>query len=84
MLGTLDLDVTYRGPEITGSWFRAMTARTRSKVSTNNLRERLQKVERGLELHGLHKAQAEVDEKQGGTVAQLLTALQDTPRSGPC
>jgi hypothetical protein len=79
LLDTLDLEVTYRGPTITGSWFRAMTARTRTKLATSEVLERLQKVERGLELHGLHKVQAEVDEKQGGTVAQLLTALENTP-----
>jgi BMFP domain-containing protein YqiC len=79
LLDTLDLDVTRRGPEITGSWFRAMTARTRSKVAGSELQDRLRKLERGIELHALYKAQAEVDEKQGSTVAQLLTALEHTP-----
>lgn len=78
---TLDLDVVYRGPEVTGSWFRAFTARTRSKVAGSELRDRLQKLERGIELHALHRAQAEVDEKQGSTVAQLLTALDGTPNA---
>lgn len=79
MLDTLDLDVTYRGPEVTGSWFRALTARSRSKVSGSELQDRLRKLERGIELRTLHRVQAEVDEKQGSTVAQLLTALEHTP-----
>jgi hypothetical protein len=81
LLDTLDLTVEYRGPEITGSWFRAITAGTRAKVSGTELRERLQKLERGIELYTLHRAQAEVDEKQGSTVAQLLTALEGTPNA---
>jgi hypothetical protein len=48
-------------------------------VAGSELQDRLRKLERGIELHALHKAQAEVDEKQGSTVAQLLTALEHTP-----
>ena len=46
---------------------------------SRELGERLQKVERGIELHLVHKQQAEIDSMQGDAVAKLLTALEHTP-----
>lgn len=48
-------------------------------MTSTEMAERMEKVERGIELHLLHKKQAEIDSLQGEAVAKLLTALESTP-----
>lgn len=57
---------------VSGSWFRAMTARLRSRLGTGDVLGRL---ERALEIQALHRPQAEIDAAQGKVVAELITAL---------
>ncbi|WP_143267826.1 hypothetical protein [Amycolatopsis alba] len=66
-------------PPQVGSWRRSFVYRLRRVGTSKELRRRLDKVERGIELQLLIKNQAEVDQAQGDAVAKLLASLQNTP-----
>jgi len=65
-------------PPVRGSIFQTLIARTKDVLTSSGLVTRARKVERGVELHLLHKQQAEIDAMQGDAVAKLLTALAST------
>ncbi|WIV53555.1 hypothetical protein [Amycolatopsis nalaikhensis] len=63
-------------PAQQGSWRRSLVFRLRRAGSSEEMRRRLEKIERGVELQLLTKNQAQVDQAQGDAVAKLLVALQ--------
>jgi hypothetical protein len=75
----------YEGPHDVevdrGSFIRRSRAFLLRGLSSSEVRERLVKVERALELVGLDVRQAEVDVKTADAVAKLLTALNDIDRA---
>jgi hypothetical protein len=79
LLSQFGLEVVTALPSLEGSWYRAFVTRLRNAETSDELADRLQRVERGIELHLLHKKQAEIDSLQGEAVAKLLTALESTP-----
>ena len=79
LLSALEFEVVDVLEPVEGSWYRALVARLRQALTADELADRLQKVERGVELHLLHKKQAEIDSLQAEAVARLLTALESTP-----
>lgn len=79
LLESFDFEIVDSLPPIRGSWYRDFIAVSRRALTSRELGERLQKVERGIELHLVHKQQAEIDSMQGDAVAKLLTALEHTP-----
>ena len=79
LLSQFGFEVVNVLPPVRGSWYRAFVARLRHAATSDELADRLQRVERGIELHLLHKKQAEIDSLQGEAVAKLLTALESTP-----
>lgn len=79
LLNAFDFEVVDRLPPVRGSWYQDLIATSRHALTSRELGERLQKVERGIELQLLHKQQAEIDSLQGDAVAKLLAALEHTP-----
>lgn len=79
LLKAFDFEIVDLLPPLRGSWYRDFVAVSRRALTAHELGERLQKVERGIELQLLHKQQAEIDSMQGDAVAKLLTALEHTP-----
>jgi hypothetical protein len=72
----IDVEVTR------GSLFRRSKAKAQQLLTSEELRTRLIKVERGLELAGLEVRQAQVDQGEAEAVARLLNALRDdAPRA---
>lgn len=55
-------------PEITGSWFKKWFAKTKDVISQPEVIERLEKIERAVELKAIDKPQADVDDKQAGAI----------------
>ncbi|WP_326833955.1 hypothetical protein VSH64_03315 [Amycolatopsis rhabdoformis] len=66
-------------PSRKGSWYRSFAFRLRRAATSAELRRRLEKLERGIELQIVTKTQAEVDSAQGDAVAKLLASLEGTP-----
>jgi hypothetical protein len=79
LLAEVDFKIVDFLEPLKGSWFRFLAARTKDAITSSELTDRLHKVERGIELHLLHKRQAEIDSLQGDAVAKLLSALETTP-----
>lgn len=56
-----------------------MVARTKDAVTQPEVVERLKKVERAVEIQGLHKPQSEINKNEAEAVAALLKALEHVP-----
>jgi hypothetical protein len=76
----------YGGPERDvkvqrGSIFRRSWAAVRRGLSSSEVRDRLAKIERALELGIVDQRQAVYDQTEAAAVAQLLASLQAVPRA---
>lgn len=76
---TFGFEVSDEFPEVRGSWFKKWFVRTKEAASQPEVAERLAKVERALEMKGLGTPQAEIDSKQAGAIAALITSLVNVP-----
>jgi len=68
-------------PEIKGSWFKKWFARSKEVLSQPEVIERLQKIERAVELKAIDMPQAGVDEKQASAIAKLIKCLDKVPNA---
>ena len=68
-------------PEIKGSWFKKWFAVTKDALSQPEVIERLEKIERAVELKAIDKPQADVDSKQASAIATLIKALDKVPNA---
>jgi len=68
-------------PEIRGSWFKKWFAKSKDALSQPEVVERLEKIERAVELKAIDRPQAEVDDKQAGAIAKLIKALDKVPNA---
>jgi anti-sigma B factor antagonist len=75
------LEVVFAFPPVAGSWFREFLLRLRNSGSLPTKEEQFIKLARGLDLHLLHKPQAEIDAAEATAVAALVQSLQNTPRA---
>jgi hypothetical protein len=66
-------------PAEKGSWWKKWFAKSTEVVTQPEVTDRLEKIERALELKGLHKPQAEVDKAQAEAIAALTAATKDIP-----
>lgn len=68
-------------PEIRGSWFKKWFAKSKEVLSQPEVIERLEKIERAVELKAIDKPQADVDDKQAGAIAKLIKCLDKVPNA---
>lgn len=68
-------------PEIRGSWFKKWFAKSKDVLSQPEVVERLEKIERAVELKAIDRPQAEVDDKQASAIAKLIKALDKVPNA---
>jgi len=66
-------------PEESGSWWKKWFAKTRDVATQPEVIERLKKIERAVELQGLHKPQSEINKNEAEAVAALLKAVENVP-----
>lgn len=66
-------------PEESGSWWKKWFAKTREVATQPEVIERLKKIERAVELQGLHKPQSEINRNEAEAVAALLKAVENVP-----
>jgi hypothetical protein len=79
VLNAFGFEITDEFPTIRGSWFKKLFAKTADAATQPEVAERLQKIERAIELRGLGQPQAEIDLKQAEAVAKLMEAVRDVP-----
>jgi hypothetical protein len=75
ILNSLDLSVSDDYPAEIGSYWKRWIVNTKDLATQPQVAERLQKVERALELQGLHKLQSEVDKNEAEAASTLISAL---------
>jgi hypothetical protein len=68
-------------PPEEGSWVKNFFAKTKDVLTQPEFIDRLNKVERAIELRELQKQQAEIDNIQAGAVTKLLNSLGNTPNA---
>lgn len=66
---------------LSGSIFRRAKARAQRALTSDELRERLVKVERAIEIAQLDMRQAEVDDREAKAASQLIAALENVPNA---
>lgn len=79
VLDAFGFEVADEFPPVRGSWFKKWFVKTTEVMTQPEVAERLEKLERALELKGLGQPQAEIDAKQAAAVAQLMKAVKDVP-----
>lgn len=75
----LDVSVSDDFPAETGSWFKRLFVKTSEAITQPEVTERLQKIERSLELHGLHQPQSQVDKNEAEAVSIIISSLEKIP-----
>lgn len=68
-------------PEEKGSFWKKWFAKTKDVASQPEVAERLKKIERALEMKGLHEPQADIDKKEADAVATLAKAVENVPNA---
>jgi len=66
-------------PAENGSWWKKWFAKSKEVATQPEVADRLEKIERALELKGLHQPQAEIDKAQAEAIAALTVAIKDIP-----
>jgi hypothetical protein len=79
VLKTLDLSISDEFPVEQGSWRQQFFAKTNEAVTQPEIAERLQKIERALELQGLHQPQSQVDKNEAEALSMILSSLEKVP-----
>jgi alpha-D-ribose 1-methylphosphonate 5-phosphate C-P lyase len=81
VLSAYGFEVADEFPEIKGSWFKKWFVKSKDTLSRPEVTERLDKVERAIELQVLNRPQADIDEKQSSAIANLIKALENVPNA---
>jgi hypothetical protein len=81
VLSAYGFEVTDEFPEIEGSWFKKWFVKSTDTLSRPEVTERLDKVERAIDLQILNRPQADIDEKQSAAIANLIKALENIPNA---
>ncbi len=81
LLAALGFVIADEFPAERGSWWHKLFAKSKDVLTQPELQLRLQKLERALELQGLHKPQAEVDKNLSEAVRDCSEAIKDQPHA---
>lgn len=81
LLEAFEFEISDDFPPIRGSWFKKWFVKTRDIATQPEVMERLEKIERAVELKGLGQPQADIDKKQSEAVANLLKAVASIPNA---
>lgn len=77
---SLDLELFYEYEPVKGSWIRKLIIRTKKIVTSDEVIERLKKIEHGLEINTINKTQSEIDKNQAEALSAILNASANIPR----
>jgi hypothetical protein len=64
-------------PAEKGSWWKKWFARSKEVITQPEVTDRLAKIERAIDIKGLHKPQADVDKTQAEAIATLIASVKD-------
>lgn len=66
-------------PAIKGSWLKDFWVKLKNAATNKEVVDRLEKIERGIELHYIDKVQSEVNVNDSQAIANLLVSTKDIP-----
>lgn len=66
-------------PAEKGSWWKKWFAKSKDVITQPEVADRLEKIERAIDVKGLHKPQAEVDKAQAEAIAVLTASIKEIP-----
>ena len=75
ILDSLDLSVSDVFPVETGSIWQKLFAKTNEIATQPEIAERLQKLERAIDIQGLHQPQSQVDKNEAEAISAIISAL---------
>lgn len=79
IIGKLGFETNLHYPERRGSWFKKLFSSAKEKLNSEELQDRLKKVEHAVELNTIKKQQSEVDKNQAEALSSLLKASENIP-----
>ena len=79
LLDAFDFEISDDFPPERSSWFKKWFAKTKDVATQPEVADRLQKIERAIELKQLQETQASIDEKQAKATRDIMAALENTP-----
>jgi hypothetical protein len=71
----------YDYPEQSGSWWKKFWFKTTESLKSDEVKERLDKAERALELNYLDKPQSEANKNQAEAASCLIKSLENVPNA---
>lgn len=66
-------------PAEKGSWWKKWFAKSKDVITQPEVVDRLEKIERAIDVKGLHKPQADVDKTQAEAIAVLTASVKEIP-----
>ncbi|AUC20605.1 hypothetical protein BTO15_00075 [Polaribacter sejongensis] len=66
---------------IKGSWYKRILAKSKKKLSSDEVKNRLSEAEYGIEVNTILKPQSEIDKNQSEALSNIITSLKDIPNA---
>ena len=79
LFNALNVSVSDDFPAETGSWFKRFFVRTNDLATQPEVAERLQKIERALDIKGLDTPQSLIDKNKAEAISTVLSSLEKVP-----
>jgi large subunit ribosomal protein L20 len=76
----IGFEISKQNKAIIGSWFKRFWIKSKKVIESREVQERLEKLERGLELKNIDKVQSEVDLNTAQAIGILMEKSQGIPR----
>lgn len=66
---------------VKGSWYKRILAKSKEKLSSDEVQEKLKEAEYGIEVNTILKQQSEIDKNQSESLSNIITSLKDIPNA---
>ena len=68
-------------PAESGSWYKKLFIKTKEVATQPEVKDRIDKLERALQLKGLHEPQSQIDKNEAEAAATLIKAIEKIPNA---
>jgi hypothetical protein len=79
LLECLGFEISQEYEPVTGSWFKKWIFKSKDVLTSEEVKLRVEKLERAIDLKHLNAPQSEIDQKQAIAVSDLLNSLENIP-----
>lgn len=78
---SIGFDETIEFEAIKGSWFKRIIAKSKEKLSSEDVKDRLKEAEYGIEVNTILRQQSEIDKNQSEALSNIISSLKDIPNA---